>query len=127
MPRFSTPRFTFAPAVLLVALQFIGVLASGTSGPTGNSSAPVAQEWSATSVVADRADGFAACGDAEQIVDPPSWLVGRDRHRSAAQPSGASVLRDQITALPPGALSASHRASRSSAAHSLTSLQTFRC
>ena len=126
MPRVRTPRFVFALAVLLVALQFFGLLVPGTSG-----AAPATQEWSTAAVVTDRADEYATCGDAEQIVAPPSRPVGRDRHRSAAQPdtkpSVGSVPRDRIIAPPPGGGTGPHLASGSSTSPSLTSLQTFRC
>ncbi|WP_326758974.1 hypothetical protein OHB35_14355 [Streptomyces phaeochromogenes] len=132
MPRVRTSRFVFALAALLVALQFFGVLVPDTSESAGNASAAAAQEWSTTAVVADRADPDATCGDAEQLTDSPALLVGRDRHRSVAEPdakrSAGIVVRDKIAAAaPPGDLTTSHLASRSSATHALASLQTFRC
>ncbi|MER5806150.1 hypothetical protein [Streptomyces mirabilis] len=130
MPRDRTPRFVLALAALLVAL-FIGVMVPGASGHATYGLAAAPLERSTSVALADRADEFATCGDVGQIAAPPSWLVGRDRHRSAAEPdtkpSAGGVRGDEFFALPPGGLTASHLASRSSAAHSLASLQVFRC
>ncbi|MHA5048899.1 hypothetical protein [Streptomyces sp. SD15] len=130
MPQDRTPRFVLALAALLVAL-FIGVMVPGAFGHAtyGPASAPL--EWSTSAVVADHADEIATCGDVGQIVDRTSWPAGRDRHRPAAEPdtkpSAGGVRGDEFIALPPGGLAASHLASRSSATHSLASLQVFRC
>ncbi|PVE11831.1 hypothetical protein [Streptomyces scopuliridis] len=131
MPRDKTTRFVLALAALLVALQFIGVMVPGATGHAIYSPAPAPMEWSTSVVTADLGDEFATCGDGEQIVDPASWLGGRDRHRSAPEPDtrpcAGGVRGDEFTALPPGGLTVSHLAARSSAPHSLTSLQVFRC
>lgn len=86
MPRVRMPRFVFVLAVLLVALQFLGVIAPGSSGPSGSGSASASLDWSTTAVVADRADEFADRADVGQLADPTCRLAGRDRHRPAARP-----------------------------------------
>jgi hypothetical protein len=126
MPRDRNPRFVLALAVLLVALQFIGVLAPASAGTP-----PMARESSTSMVIADHADEFATCGDVGQIVDPASWLAGRDRHRPVAEPDAKTPVGGtqgyESTAPPPGSLTASHLASRASATNSLAALQVLRC
>ncbi|MCT9137595.1 hypothetical protein [Streptomyces violarus] len=127
MPRIRTSRFVFALAALLVALQFMGVIASGHAG---SGSAPAPLEWSTTAVVDDRTDESATCGDVGRMADPKYLPAGRDRHRPTAacdtNPSADGLRRDGVTTLPPGHPTASHVASRSTATHSLASLQRFR-
>lgn len=86
MTRVRTPRFVFALAVLLVALQFMGVIASGRRQRLR----PGALE-----VVHDRGRRrprrrVRYCRDAGRIADPNCLPAGRDRQRSTAPPRGAT-------------------------------------
>lgn len=130
MPRDRTPRFVLALAALLVALQFIGVLAPGVSGPATYSSAPAPLEQPTVVTVTERADELAPCGTVGQIVDLTSSTAGRDRRHAVELdlgPSSSSARRDEPVALSPGSRIASHGASRFPAVHSLAALQLFRC
>ncbi|MEU9787192.1 hypothetical protein AB0H92_40610 [Streptomyces phaeochromogenes] len=128
MPRDRASLCVLAPAALLVALHFIGVLVPGASWAATHGPAPAPLAWSSSVDAADRADEFATCGEVGQIVDANSSLVGRDRHRPAAEPSLGGARGCEFTGLPQGGPTASHIVSRSpAAAPSRASLQVFRC
>ncbi|MGW1813926.1 hypothetical protein ACWCQM_10225 [Streptomyces sp. NPDC002125] len=78
---------------------------------------------------------YATCGTPDRGSEPNGLLRNRDRHRSATVPAPEAPPRTAVAGtaggiLAPAALAAmddAHHTSRSSAAHSSTVLQVFRC
>lgn len=90
--RARTPWIMCAFGALLVAMQFIGVLATGTSGHvTLGSPAHLSTQTSSVVVVGDDEAGkfVTSCPDEE----PAAGQGNRDRHRPATEPQAETSTR----------------------------------
>ncbi|MCX5415720.1 hypothetical protein [Streptomyces sp. NBC_00059] len=78
---------------------------------------------------------YATCGTPDRGSEPNGLLRNRDRHRSATVPAPEAPPRSAVATAAGGTLAPAavasmgdaHHTSRSSAAHSSTVLQVFRC
>lgn len=127
-----------AAAVRFVLAFLIGFLLapySGTSSPDHRASSQGnrAEHFPVAGTGVPQGE-FATCGTPDRGSEPNGHLRHRDRHRSATVPAPEAPQRSAVAAadgiLAPAAFASTgdaHHTSRSSAAHSSTVLQVFRC
>ncbi|MFE5243934.1 MULTISPECIES: hypothetical protein [unclassified Streptomyces] len=128
-----------AAAVRFVLAFLIGFLLapySGASSPDHRASAQGnrAEHFPVAGTGVPQGE-YANCGTPDRGSEPNGHLRHRDRHRSATVPAPEAPQRSAVAGaadgvLAPAAVAATgdaHHTSRSSAAHSSTVLQVFRC